>query len=178
MAHDGQHPGARDASEGVTKRKLTPERVKGDAWGARVLHRTLERLVEGGDDACTQRACAKRAGIKQGPFQRMCNPVSGASTKVGELYAMGPTVLRAFLRNALADLDDAAVPPAEDPQKIALQVTGRVGRLASEASAIVEDKVVTDPEWERFDARLAAIESEVAAARAAVRARLRAGEGR
>jgi len=61
----------------------------------------------------------------------------------------------------------------DDPQKIALQVTRRVGRLADEASEIVEDKVVTDPEWERFDARLAAIEQEVAAARAAVRAKLR-----
>jgi len=178
MAHDGEHPGAREASEGVTGRKLTPARVKGDAWGARILHRTLERLVEGGDASCTQRACAKRAGIKQGPFQRMCSPLSGASMKVGELFAMGPTVLRAFLRNALADLDDADVRPAEDPQKIALQVTRRVGRLAEEASEIVEDERVTAPEWERFDDRLAAIESEVAQARAAVRAKLRAEEGR
>lgn len=164
--HDG---GAASSTAGAAGNSLAPSRVRARALAASVLRDALASLVTAGHDAATQRAVAKRLGVSHTQMQRWCGDGDPAVT-LGDVLAMGPSVAAAVLRGALAAVAPPPPPGAACPQAIALSAFQHVGDLAETARRAVADGVVTHEEWGAVDARLDAMEADIARARAAVRA--------
>lgn len=155
---------------GAAGRSLAPRRVSARALASSVLRDTLAALAHHGHGEATQRAIATRLGVSHTQVQRWCGDGDPAVT-LGDVMAMGPRVAAAVLRGALAAVAPAPVTSAAPcPQAIALSALSHVGDLAETARRAVADGVVTAEEWGDVDARLDAMEADIARARAAVRA--------